>query len=389
MRQGENQLKRILGLFAHPDDEIFCSGGTMARAASDGAEVLVVSFTRGEAGQIRDAALARRSTIGAVREAELGAACERLGVGESRCLDFADGTLAELDRAVLVDAAVEIIREFKPDTIISFDDSGAYGHPDHITMSEVSVEASQQAGCDDTPELGAPHVPDRVLHAQFPQSQRLLLDLLVDWLSGLPERFRGTETFVNALLMFADSSSMLGFAADHLSIEWFPRGSYIIEQDEVADRLYLLLSGSVDAVREGPDGTMTSLGSVGVGQFIGETGLASGERRNAHCIATENSACFVFSAAVDTNWKPRGASPNGAAGTSGNSVNDDHHADWRHDVADLVQQKIDALSAHRTQYTIEPGLFPADMLIELLGTEYFAEAWRAPSAEASPSRSGG
>ena len=360
----------------------------MARAAADGAEVMVVSFTRGEAGQIRDAALARRSTVGSVRASELAEACERLGVGASRCLDFADGTLATLDRSVLVDAAVELIREFRPDTVISFDESGAYGHPDHIVMSEVSVEASELAGSVGHIASGMPHAPERVLHAQFPQSERLLLDLLVDWLSGLPDRFRGTETFVNALLMFADSSSMLGFAADHMSIEWFPRGSFIIEQGEPADSLYLLLSGGVDVVREGADGDTTKVGTVGAGEFIGETGLASGEPRNADCIATENSACFVFAVQSDNNWKPRGSSVDSIAATGNHATVDGPSADWTHDVSDLVEQKVNALAAHRTQYTIEPELFPFDMLVELLGTECFLEAWRSPEASASISDHG-
>lgn len=354
----------------------------MARAAADGAEVMVVSFTRGEAGQIRDAALARRSTVGSVREAELGEACQRLGVTTARCLDFADGTLADVERDDLVAAAVEIIRDFRPDTVISFDESGAYGHPDHIVMSEVSVEASRLAGCTDFEAPGEPHAPDLVLHAQFPQSERLLLELLVDWLTGLPDRFRGTETFVNALLMFADSSSMLGFAADHLSIEWFPRGSYIIEQGEAADSLFLLLSGSVDVMRETSDADMVHVGTVGVGEFIGESGLASGEPRNAHCIATENSACFVFAAQADSHWKPRGASVDGSPHLSDERAAAPAEAEWVHDVSDLVEQKVGALSAHRTQYTIEPGLFPLEMLLELLGTEYFTEAWRPPEAAA-------
>jgi LmbE family N-acetylglucosaminyl deacetylase len=61
----------LLGVFAHPDDETFCAGGTFARYAKDGAEVMVVSATRGEAGQIRDARVGTRRTIAAVRETEL------------------------------------------------------------------------------------------------------------------------------------------------------------------------------------------------------------------------------------------------------------------------------------------------------------------------------
>ena len=82
---------RILGVFAHPDDESFCAGGTLARYAALGAEVMVVSATRGEAGQIRSAGVATRHTLGQVREQELYLACQRLGVQHAVCLDYGDG----------------------------------------------------------------------------------------------------------------------------------------------------------------------------------------------------------------------------------------------------------------------------------------------------------
>lgn len=62
---------RLLGVFAHPDDEVFCAGGAMARHVAEGGEAMVVSATRGEAGQVRDAAVATRRTLGQVREREL------------------------------------------------------------------------------------------------------------------------------------------------------------------------------------------------------------------------------------------------------------------------------------------------------------------------------
>ena len=92
----------MLGVFAHPDDETFCAGGTFARYAKDGAEIMVVSATRGQAGQIRDARVGTRRTIAAVREAELHLACERLGVAHVRCWDYPDGALAEADFPGLV-----------------------------------------------------------------------------------------------------------------------------------------------------------------------------------------------------------------------------------------------------------------------------------------------
>ena len=88
---------RMLAVFAHPDDEVFCAGGTMALHAARGAEVMVVSATQGEAGQIRDAQVATRRTLGDVRAQELQLACERLGVHHAVCLNYGDGKLQDID----------------------------------------------------------------------------------------------------------------------------------------------------------------------------------------------------------------------------------------------------------------------------------------------------
>src|SRR5215471_3524044 len=93
--------KRILGVFAHPDDESFCAGGTFAKYVAAGAEVMVVSATRGEAGQIRMPSVATRRTLGAVREQELHLACQRIGIQHARCLDLLDGTLKDVDQEIL------------------------------------------------------------------------------------------------------------------------------------------------------------------------------------------------------------------------------------------------------------------------------------------------
>ena len=136
---------RLLGVFAHPDDETFCAGGTFARYAEQGAEIMVVSATRGQAGQIRDAAAGTRRTIAAVREAELRLACERLGVTKVRCLDHVDGTLADAEFPALVDEVAEVICEFRPDVVITFAPDGGYGHPDHVTISAATTAACQRA----------------------------------------------------------------------------------------------------------------------------------------------------------------------------------------------------------------------------------------------------
>src|SRR2546430_3386582 len=102
---------RLLGVFAHPDDETLCAGGTFAKYASSGAEVRVVSLTKGGAGQIRDASAATRATLTEVRVKELDAAGKELGLSETRCLDYPDGGLSGIDSEILVRLASELLSE--------------------------------------------------------------------------------------------------------------------------------------------------------------------------------------------------------------------------------------------------------------------------------------
>src|SRR6266496_36642 len=125
---------RVLGVFAHPDDESFCAGGTLAKYAAAGADVMVVSATRGQAGQIRDARAATRRTLAQVRERELHDACTALGVQRALCLDYFDGTLREVGQDILTRHVAQIIRTFRPDLVITFGEDGAYGHPDHVAI---------------------------------------------------------------------------------------------------------------------------------------------------------------------------------------------------------------------------------------------------------------
>ena len=132
---------RLLGVFAHPDDEAFCAGGTFAKYVAAGAEVMVISATRGEAGQIRSAGAATRQMLAQVREQELQQACQRLGIQHAVCLDYADGRLQEVEQEVLTRQIGEIIHTFQPDLIITFSPDGGYGHPDHIAISAATTAA--------------------------------------------------------------------------------------------------------------------------------------------------------------------------------------------------------------------------------------------------------
>ena len=353
---------RVLGVFAHPDDETLCAGGTLAKYASGGAEVRVVSLTKGGAGQIRDAGVATRASLTAVREKEFHAAGRQLGLTESRCLDFVDGELPDIDPQRLVELAAQLLDELSPDVVVTFGPDGFSGHPDHVT-----VGAAVTAACFARQSSAS----IRLFHCHRPQSRMLLRDRLADWVVEMTTRFKGTKDFVHAMSVFSRETAALGYAADFVNVEWFPSGTYLIEQGEAATTMHLILSGEVEIRRE-DDGAVRLLNVLGAGQFVGEEGIATGRPRNAHVVAAEDVTTLTFSASapisVDES-QARAEQARTRSLPSGDRV--DSRVDTCVDVSDFVDHKIRATAAHRSQYPIDPSLFPRDVLQEMFGVEYF------------------
>jgi LmbE family N-acetylglucosaminyl deacetylase len=356
---------RLLGIFAHPDDETLGAGATLAKYASAGADVRVVSLTKGEAGQIRDAGAATRSTLKAVREKELDAAGRELGLTETRCLDYPDGGLADIDSQTLVGLASELITELDPDVVITFGPDGLSGHPDHI-----AVGAAVTAACYELHST----TPVRLFHCHLPRSRMLLGDRLAEWVVELTTRFKGTKDFVRALSVFSQEATVLGYAADFINVEWYPSGSYLIEQGETATSMFFVLSGEVEIRRENDDGTVRVVDRSGQGEFIGEEGIATGRPRNAHVVAVDDVTALAFLAAAPTPFSGRGElTPlvQTRVLPSGDQI--DPRASTRIDVSAFVHHKIRATAAHRSQYPIDPGMFPDSILREMFGVEYFIQ----------------
>ncbi|GAA1840096.1 N-acetyl-1-D-myo-inositol-2-amino-2-deoxy-alpha-D -glucopyranoside deacetylase [Asanoa iriomotensis] len=153
-------------MHAHPDDESISTGATMAHYAAQGAQVTLVTCTLGEEGEIYVPELARLAAaeadqLGGYRIAELRAACAALGVSDVRFLGgagrFRDSGMMGLDtnqhprsfwRADLDVAAgylVEVMRETRPQVMITYDEHGFYGHPDHIQAHRVAMRAAELA----------------------------------------------------------------------------------------------------------------------------------------------------------------------------------------------------------------------------------------------------
>jgi LmbE family N-acetylglucosaminyl deacetylase len=124
-----------MAFFAHPDDEAFGTGGTLAKYAAEGCDVYLVTATRGEAGEIAVPDLTTPANLSHVREQELRCACETYGIHTPRFLDYPDGLLSIIHQGQAVGKLVRIIRELRPQVLITFGPDGIYGHYDHIAVN--------------------------------------------------------------------------------------------------------------------------------------------------------------------------------------------------------------------------------------------------------------
>jgi LmbE family N-acetylglucosaminyl deacetylase len=353
---------RAIGIFAHPDDEVFCAGGTFRQWSDGGTHVTVVSATRGDAGQIRDAEVATRRTLGAVRERELRAACEALGVHDVRVLDHADGHVSEIDPDCLTEELASIINEAEPDAVVTFGEDGAYGHPDHIAIGEATRRAVDL--------LAVRGMRIELLRSHFPRRGMSIARRLADWLTSSEQRTLPATSYGLALSLFAEESATMRFASDDVRIAWFPPKTAIVEQGEPATSLCLILSGSVDVIEE-LEGVHRRLRQLGEGDFFGELGISRGHARSATVVAASNVTCLVLSPDAPSQFAGRGSSARSEATPAGGT---DGHTELdvvTIDVEDQLDAKLAALTAHRSQYPVDPGIFPRHMLLEMYGKEHF------------------
>jgi len=129
-------------VLAHPDDESLGTGGTLAKYAAEGVSTYLVTATRGEQGRFYDAvASPGADVVGQTRESELLAAARELGVKDVRFLDYPDGGLDRVDPARAIEAIAHHIRRVKPHVVVTFGPDGAYGHPDHVAISQFTTAA--------------------------------------------------------------------------------------------------------------------------------------------------------------------------------------------------------------------------------------------------------
>jgi LmbE family N-acetylglucosaminyl deacetylase len=138
------ELGTILGVWAHPDDEAYLSGGLMALARDAGSRVVCVTATRGELGTPDPVAWPPRR-LAAERTRELARSLEILGVTEHHWLGYRDGECAAVPAADAVARLCDVIGRVRPDTVLTFGPDGVTGHPDHQAVSAWAGAAFDRA----------------------------------------------------------------------------------------------------------------------------------------------------------------------------------------------------------------------------------------------------
>ena len=175
--------KTLLAVLAHPDDESFGLGGTLALYAKRGCDTYLVCATGGEAGSADPEFMQGFSSTAEMREAELRCAAQHLGLKGVYLLGYRDSGMPGMDANNHPEAqinhpveevagrVVKYIRELKPDVVLTFDPIGVYKHPDHIHIHKATVLAFDKA--DDAsfrPDAGSPFKPQALYYQVFPRA---------------------------------------------------------------------------------------------------------------------------------------------------------------------------------------------------------------------------
>jgi LmbE family N-acetylglucosaminyl deacetylase len=173
----------ILAAFAHPDDEGFGCGGVLAALVARGARITLVCATNGDVGEISDPSLATPETLPQVRQEELRQAMAITGVQDLRFLNYRDSGMAgteennhprslwQASADEVVGRLVDIIREVRPQLLITHDPSGGYGHPDHRATYRHVTEAYSQAGRGAGKGQEARWKPEALYYVCFPRRE--------------------------------------------------------------------------------------------------------------------------------------------------------------------------------------------------------------------------
>jgi len=191
--------RRLLFIYAHPDDESFGVAGLARMHADLGARVALVTATRGDAGRAGEPPMCDHSELPARREAELHEAARVLGIQHVTLLDYLDKHLADAPSDKIRRELVVAIRRHRPQIVVTFDPNGANQHPDHVAISRFASD-SIAAAADPRwyPDAGAAHRVQRLLWGspvmpwEAPKSPDLAGEAGIDFLIDI-SKYRETK----------------------------------------------------------------------------------------------------------------------------------------------------------------------------------------------------
>jgi LmbE family N-acetylglucosaminyl deacetylase len=168
-----------MAVLAHPDDESLGVGGTLAKCASEGIDVFLLTATRGDAGRFKghrseDREHPGRAALAEIREAELRAAASVLGLRDVTLLGYPDLQLDRVNPRDAVECIVGHLRRVRPDVVMTFGPEGVYGHPDHIAISQFTtaaiVAAADSAFAAASDGSAQPHSVSKLYYLAWPES---------------------------------------------------------------------------------------------------------------------------------------------------------------------------------------------------------------------------
>jgi LmbE family N-acetylglucosaminyl deacetylase len=182
---------RLLAVFPHPDDETLGLGGLLAKYSAEGVKTYLVCATRGERGwsdsEGPDPGL---EAVGKIREAELHCAAALLGLQEVSFLDFIDGDVDQVNPQDAIRKIVTDIRRIQPQVVVTFPPDGAYGHPDHIALSQFTTAAIVCAADASFRDLQA-QTPHRVSKLYYRVDSRSLVAATIEIFGGISMEIDG------------------------------------------------------------------------------------------------------------------------------------------------------------------------------------------------------
>lgn len=215
----------LLAVFAHPDDESFRPGGTLALLARRGVRVQVLTATRGQAGSRENPPLCTPEELPAVREKELRCACSALGIQPPLLLDYQDGQLAAADPEGLGAQILQVVNDTRPQVLLTFGADGLSGHPDHIVIGQAAAQAFHRA--DDVAALYTLAVPRSLaenlgmkqIRAVSDESIALTVDVSAVWDAKMSAiRCHRTQLGESPILGAPEARQRLFLGAEHFCL---------------------------------------------------------------------------------------------------------------------------------------------------------------------------